>query len=342
MITFEGKNVEEVFQIALMSLRNEKSTIKLESRVGDVLMFPDPVCSTYRYPRERVLFMPERNCNPFFHFIEGLWMLAGRDDLKAISWFVKRMEEFSDDGIILNGAYGNRWRSWFGFDQLKSIIQKLKDNPFDRRIVLSMWGASDLHYTGKDVPCNTQVYFKCRPGKELNIVDMTVMCRSNDMIWGAYGANAVHFSMLHEYVASMANLEVGKYHQISNNAHVYTDLWDDLKHKLPEGIIENEYTTDPNVKWQPLVEHAGNFDQDLKYFFNLLCDNPSGGLVGGQDITADLFSNSDTFAYTAIPMVQAWSLYKQKDTKNAIAQASTIQAPDWKKACVQWLERKVK
>ena len=123
MITFEGKNVEEVFQIALMSLRDEKSTIKLESRVGDVLMFPDPVCSTYRYPRERVLFMPERNRNPFFHFIEGLWMLAGREDVKAISWFVKRMEEFSDDGITLNGAYGNRWVRSFGFDQLAIIIQ---------------------------------------------------------------------------------------------------------------------------------------------------------------------------------------------------------------------------
>ena len=31
---------------------------------------------------------------------------------------------------------------------------------------------------------------------------------------------------------------------------------------------------------------------------------------------------------------------KQKDYKNAILQASTIKAPDWKRACVEWLQRK--
>ena len=51
---------------------------------------------------------------------------------------------------------------------------------------------------------------------------MTVSNRSNDIIWGTFGANAVHMSMLHEYVASALMLHVGKYTQISDSFHAYT------------------------------------------------------------------------------------------------------------------------
>ena len=45
-------------------------------------------------------------------------------------------------------------------------------------------------------------------------------------------------------------------------------------------------------------------------------------------------------AHTALPMVEAWNFYKNKEFEHAIAQASTIQAPDWRKACIEWLERR--
>ena len=347
MITFRGDNVEEVFQIAVMSLREPYNMVKIPSRNGDVLMFRDPVCSTYNFPRERVMFLPERNCNPFFHFIEGLWMLAGRRDVEPLARFVKRMKEFSDDGNFLYGSYGYRWRNQFGYDQLYDVIQKLKDNKWDRRIVLSMWDPiHDLKYKGKDVPCNTQIYFKAYPTKELGEennqikLDMTVCCRSNDLIWGAYGANAVHFSMLHEYIATMSGLSVGCYHQISNNAHVYLDVWNELDKKLSKGIVPHGYETDPDMTWLDLVQDKQNFDKDLNYFFNLFCSSKNNEELGGMWITPDHFSNMNTFAYTAIPLVEAWNYYKQKDYKNAILQASTIKAPDWKRACVEWLQRK--
>ena len=50
---------------------------------------------------------------------------------------------------------------------------------------------------------------------------MSIVNRSNDMIWGAYGANAVHMSMLLEYMAAMTGFQVGIYYQISNNLHAY-------------------------------------------------------------------------------------------------------------------------
>ena len=40
-------------------------------------------------------------------------------------------------------------------------------------------------------------------------LQMTVHCRSNDIIWGTYGANAVHFSILQEYVAARIGVDLG-------------------------------------------------------------------------------------------------------------------------------------
>ena len=325
MKVISGRNVNELFQIATMSFRSPMM-LRQDSRNGEVLSFPTPVTSVYKYPDERVLFSPERNCNPFFHFIEGLWMIEGRDDLGTLTMFAKKMADFSDDGEHVNGAYGYRWREWFGRDQLSKVIDLLKQNPLDRRIVLQMWDPfRDLGSDSKDVPCNTQVYFRFVN----DALDMTVTNRSNDMIWGMYGANAVHFSMVQEYVASMVGMKMGKYYQVSNNAHIYKEVWDPLDLKLPKGIIGCFYETSV-VKPSPLVDSPDRFDIEMALFFEWLHEGDHFGFE---------YKNS-VFNKTAMPMVEAWWLYKEGLLPDAIDMAKTIEATDWRKVCVEWLERK--
>jgi thymidylate synthase len=236
-------------------------TVERESRYGPVLQIPEPVIITYTHPREKVLTCPGRDANPFFHLYEAIWMLAGRRDVAPLAYYNSRMPEFSDDGHSFHGAYGYRWRHWFGYDQLGGIVNELTKDPDSRRCVLQMWDAtvepphastewSDPYMAsenGKDVPCNTQAYFLLRkspdydlaygtyhpqvlsgdvkPGARMGCMylDMTVCNRSNDIIWGMLGANAVHFAFLQEWMAARLGVEVGHYHQISNNAHVYTE-----------------------------------------------------------------------------------------------------------------------
>ena len=132
-------------------------------------------------------------------------MLAGRGDLASVEQFNKGMAKYSDDGKGLNGAYGWRWRGMFGFDQLTEVVNELSINPTSRRCVLAMydpvWDMQD-NPESLDIPCNTHIYFDCRHNK----LNMTVCCRSNDALWGAYGANAVHMSMLMEYIAAAVGL----------------------------------------------------------------------------------------------------------------------------------------
>lgn len=336
-------NVNEAYERGLSWLA--VAGIEEGSRNGAVIVAPEPVMTTYLYPFQRVLFSPLRDANPFFHLMESLWMLAGRNDVAFPAMFAANMRSFSDDGRTLHGAYGHRWREHFGGDQLHVIIDELKKNPESRRCVLQMWDivlAGDLGKAtngGKDVPCNTHAYLDARGG-ELNI---TVCCRSNDIVWGAYGANAVHFSVLQEYLAAAIGCPVGKYRQFSNNYHLYPanlrnpenlPVRDLLKQLASDASSTNYYDFFSGHKDEDIVESlplvrtsAKQWSLDLDFFMG----------VGWK-----VYDYADPFfSKTAVTMRRAWELRKEKAPKDEVLGVlKTIEAQDWRKACVDWVERR--
>lgn len=338
-------NVNQALAEALITIRDEAD--KETSRNGDVLVFREPVMTTYDRPTERVLFSPLRDANPFFHFFESLWMLAGRDDVEFPAYFAGNMRNYSDDGKTFYGAYGARWRNWFGYDQLVLLAKELKERPDTRRAVLAMWdGGNPAHLdeggewertrdgdlmkaiaNGKDVPCNTTAYFDGRGGK----LNLTVCCRSNDLWWGAYGANAVHFSVLQEYMAAWVGLPVGEYRQFSNNLHLYTNVVDPIR--LSEFAEDAEshdyYEQEPRVKPFPLVNtDIETWNRDLSLFFENLDNNPV------RPKFKDVF-----FTSVVWPMYRAWRKRKEKEG-TGLEDARVIGARDWKRAAIQWIERR--
>ncbi len=331
MHVIRARNVHEALPMGLEHLLLHG--VERESRNGDVLVAPGPVTTVYEKPCERVMFWPERDANPFFHLAEGLWMLAGRNDFPYLTQFVPRMQDFSDDGETLQGAYGHRWRRYFEVDQLPIIIQMLKDNPDERRCVLQMWDADiDLGGAGKDLPCNTHVYFLVNAGR----LDMTVCCRSNDMILGAYGANAVHFSMLQEFMATGIGVEVGRYWQVSNNFHAYKNK--DLAKVIsladrapdPHRTRNHNPYTYSRLRPYPLVSTpVEQWLQDLSMFLD------EGVVIGLRD---------PFFRRVAQPMMMAHKAYKQGHGIERYQAAFEIlqqcHAPDWKRAGIEWVQRR--
>lgn len=314
-----------------------------KSRNGRVVQAPGPVLTVYTHPTERVMFSPLRDANPFFHLYESLWMLAGRNDAASVSYFAKQMDTFSDDGLTLHGAYGFRWREWFGFDQLLEIVKLLRRDPLTRRAVLTMWspigdmiaaegGAGGIE--SLDVPCNTQVFFDLTSG-ELN---MTVLNRSNDVVWGAYGANVVHMSMLQEYVACAVGAPVGVYYQFSNNFHMYLDREDCQRlMSTPEGPAGRwavRYTADDRYRTMhvgrtPLFALASEAEQWLEDC-GAVADFP----------TADHVYRHAYFRRVAVPLMQAYGAYKDGDLRTAVRRAQECAAVDWRMAAVDWLRRR--
>jgi hypothetical protein len=327
------RNVSEGLHTGLILLRERG--IWQESRSGRVIEYPTPVMTTYVVPIERVLFYPERDANPFFHLFESLWMLAGRDDLKFVQQFNSRMEEFSDDGVSLHGAYGYRWREYFSIDQLTKILSHLEKEPNSRRAVLQMWSPTDLskivdYPHSKDVPCNTQVYFKIRNNK----LHMTVTCRSNDIIWGTYGANAVHFSVLQEYMATKLGISIGTYYHLSDSFHAYEEVFDKTC-KILDSKNLNPLWYDSYLGW-----HEGMHYSPEAMFNNQLYidDDLNQFMIDPFNLE---YKNS-FFVETAVPMLKSWRAYKEKDYETAITYLQDVPALDWKKAATEWLERRRK
>lgn len=253
-----GRNAEGALRAALDLLRVDG--VHRKSRNGDVVVVPAPVITSYQEPRQRVVFWPERDANPFFHLFESLHMLSGRNDVKFLAQFVPRMKDFSDDGRTFNAAYGHRWREHFGIDQLEVIARRLKKDPDDRRCVLAMWdGHHDLDLNSKDLPCNTHAYVGVSDGR----LDLTVCNRSNDTVLGAYGANVVHFTVLHEVLSAMAGYPMGEFRQFTVNLHLYLKEHADL---LAHSTTDFDDAYVSSCSALPMVEDARLWMEDLTIF----------------------------------------------------------------------------
>ena len=339
MQVVEARNVHQALPEVMHLLKTQG--VHRDSRNGPVLKVDGPATIMYRQPRERVMFWPERDANPFFHMLEALWMLAGRNDLAFVASILPSMANFSDDGATFHGAYGHRWRCHFNFDQLFWIVDALQKNPDDRRQVLQIWDVKvDLNRpSGRDLPCNTHVYFAVNEGK----LDMTVCNRSNDAVWGALGANAVHFSILQEYMAVQIGCEVGRYWQVTNNLHLYLDIHTDLmetmaarafpsrQYKISCPYEQNIVTTTPLI---PSGDHI-KFDRDVR----MLLDEGDAPLGTGDWFVRRIASQ----------MLRAIKVYKDKTESKkkrlVLAQNTVSLMPsnnDWTLAAQEWLARRAK
>lgn len=325
-MTISGRNVNDVFTDAVWYMRTLGTECLEHSRGGPVLVAPGPVVSEYRAPWERVLFDKRRDANPTFHLMESIWMLAGCEDVDWLLPFNSGMAKYANDGI-LRGAYGARWRKGFGVDQIRNVVNELRRDYKTRRAVISMWDPrQDMDPTLLDVPCNTTVYFDLRGGK----LNMTVCCRSNDMFWGCYGANVVHFSILQEYVAGFLGAPMGVYRQFSNNFHIYTELplWQEYV-KMPSYLVQ-PYRVSGDTQWDnpfvvPLIQdksEAGKFRDDCQRF------------VSGEKCVTNFM------ARVAEPMREAYLLRKKGDRAGVLRALERMPWCDWNRALSDWIDRR--
>ena len=281
--------------------------VERDSRVGRVLVSPEPVATVYQQPTQRLTFWEERDVNTAFLVYEALWMLAGRNDIKPLKRYVNTFDRYSDDGATMPGAYGYRWRRHLGFDQLPRIAEALTKNPDDRRCVLQIWDSrTDLGVNTNDAPCNDTVTFQRGADGALNMV---VFCRSNDIVWGAYFANAFHFSVLHEYMARWIGCAIGTYTQISVNWHGYLETFNPLR-DLGERTRYNPYASrEVEVTLIEMRRGARAFDGVVNDILSLadaeILGEMSGFYVGSADGTLE-----DPFLRSCYYVLWAHELYR--------------------------------
>lgn len=337
---------DEALYLALHSLNGR--AVFSDSRNGPVARFPGLVITEWVDPTQRISWSPVRDANPFLHYIEAFWMLAGRNDVALPSKLAANMQNYSDDGSTLYGAYGFRWRNHFSFDQITAIINELKRDPTSRRCVLQMWdGKEELQKAlsgGKDVCCNHAITFDPCDG----YLNMSVSNRSNDLVWGAYGANVVHMSILHEYVAAQTGLKLGSYFQNSSNLHLY------LNNPVTSRLVVRD--TDDVLKAEParLVPQGLNvdFERAAKMQESLFDDVSSmhdSEFHWSANNILNAFMNFEPAYSSGGPrslellgiMCDLFNMYKKEGANAAVALAQSAPLQSyWVYNAIMWLQRR--
>lgn len=337
MITIFADTLDEAYTDGLGTLvaLGETET----SQRGSVLVMDCPVTTIYGRPNYRVLFNERRDANPFFHLVESVWMLAGERDARFLDQYVKNFSSrFGEANGEIHGAYGYRWRNHFDVDQIPVVGEMLYTSPSTRRAVLTMWDPNfDLNVEKNDIPCNTQIFFRVRDdltrgthdtdGTKTPVLDMMVSNRSNDAIWGAYGANAVHMSILQEVMAGLAGVQLGTYNQVSFNFHAYSDI---LEKSIP--LTQTQYQGEPS----PLIR--GGSPAALRAdAANLLAGAKQVISTHGMEPIGHHWLDG-----TVIPMMYVHRLWKDGQKVLARDALENIQSTDWREAARLWMNRRSK
>ena len=271
-----------------------------------------PASVEFMNPLKRVTFLRGRRINPFFQLAESLWILSGRSDVAFLDLFNKNMVSFSDDGVYFNASYGERIRSYgkndlhqvvFNpVDQLSDCYLKLTADKDTRQavIVISNPHFDNSKYTvgekGKDIACNLVITFKVRDNK----LHMCVFNRSNDVIWGMFGANLCQFSTIQEMMATWLGVEVGTYHQITDSLHLYTEDYASIGNKklfdAHPGLEHGEYCVWEmvdcleNIWWNFDTEPRMSMNKELtELFFEFFWSSIAPKIADDEFIQSNAF-----------------------------------------------------
>lgn len=216
---FEGASADDVWEKATTAITDQGTG--LDSRGGSSRELLH-VALQVSDPRQRWVSRRRESMNVAFAIAEVIWILGGRNDSAFLNYFNRQLPKFAGTGPIYDGAYGERLRTRFDVDQVRTAALSLQANPTSRQVVLSIWDPkTDLpHQDGiprsTDVPCNVTSMLKVRNGK----LDWTQVMRSNDVYLGL-PHNLVQFTMIQEVVAGWADLGLGTYSHWSDSLHIY-------------------------------------------------------------------------------------------------------------------------
>ena len=150
---------------------------------------------------------------------ELLWIWQKKsnniNDLNSKIW-----DSWADETGSIGKAYGYQLGlkhkySEGEFDQVDRVLYDLKNNPYSRRIIVSMYNHDDLHEMNL-YPCAYSMTFNV-VGNKLNAI---LNQRSQDILV-ANNWNVSQYAILVHMFAQVSGLEVGEFVHVIADAHIY-------------------------------------------------------------------------------------------------------------------------
>ena len=163
---------------------------------------------------------------------ELLWFINGDSNIDFLkSNGVSIWDEWADASGNLGRIYGVQWRTWkkndnSHVDQLKNLMESLKNNPNSRRHIVSAWNVGEIDEMALP-PCHCLFQFYLANNK----LSCQLYQRSADAFLGV-PFNIASYSLLMHMVAHVLNFEVGDFVYTVGDLHLYKNHIDQAKTQI--------------------------------------------------------------------------------------------------------------
>lgn len=195
---------------------------------------------------------------------ELLFFLSGSTDtnkLKSSIWKGNTSVEFlRNKGLPyeegdMGAGYGFQWRHWGaeykgcsfndyeGIDQIQNLIDTIRKNPYDRRLIVSAWNVSDLDKMALP-PCHC--FFQLYPMPDENYMDLMLYQRSADLFLGV-PFNVTSYSLLLYIICHLTGYKPRYFIHNMGDVHIYENHLDAVSYQLNNKI----YAQFPNIEIKP-------------------------------------------------------------------------------------------
>ena len=164
---------------------------------------------------------------------ELLWFLSGDTNIKYLNDNgVSIWDEWADPETgDLGHVYGYQWRSWptpdgGHIDQIKQLVESLKNNPDSRRHIVSAWNVADIPNMALP-PCHALFQFYVADGK----LSCQLYQRSADLFLGV-PFNIASYALLTLMMAQVVGLEPGEFIHTLGDTHIYLNHLEQVETQL--------------------------------------------------------------------------------------------------------------
>ena len=173
---------------------------------------------------------------------ELLWFLKGDTNIAYLQENgVRIWNEWADENGDLGPVYGHQWRNWNSeeIDQIKEVVDTLKNNPNSRRMLVSAWNPSVLPDTSvsfaENVANGKAALPPCHAFFQFYVADGKLSCqlyqRSADIFLGV-PFNIASYALFTLMMAQVCGYQPGDFIHTFGDAHIYNNHMEQVELQL--------------------------------------------------------------------------------------------------------------
>lgn len=191
--------------------------------------------------------------NDAYRFYKELCTKQGVEPISMEEFLAATQQQLSSpiEGYAygnLNHVYGYQWRSWgkpdgSAIDQVKQVIETIKNNPDSRRMIVSAWNVADVEDMALP-PCHVMFQFYVANGK----LSCQLYQRSADTFLGV-PFNIASYALLTMMIAQECGLQAGEFVHTLGDTHLYLNHMEQVDEQLSRAPRKlPEMRLNPEVK----------------------------------------------------------------------------------------------